>query len=222
MSIPIVIADASSSGLYDVNLSPIVSSSFPPSDTGMPKSVDGINGQASLVSTPSTGAQKAFEFRWRPARGHESSKAYRACFQAVDTLGLLAGAKNMAGRSVCLRMLVEKCQYCVQPGESIGSIATQYNTDWLHIYTANPTVVDPDNLVPYTRINTGVLYTVQQGDTAASLSRRFSATVASLQTVNPDIALDKDPLVVGQQFCVLPPVCEVTCVHGSDCVPLLQ
>ena len=29
-------------------------------------------------------------------------------------------------------------------------------------------------------------------------------------------------LVVGDSVCVLPPVCNVECVHGMDCTPLLQ
>jgi hypothetical protein len=106
-----------------------------------------------------------FDFHWRPARGQESSKHYQVCFEASDGDGFVDAVSpgtSLADRSVCFRILVEKCQYCVQPGDSFGSIAAQYNTDWLHIYTANPTVLDPDNLVPYTRINTGVFYQIQK------------------------------------------------------------
>ena len=160
MSVPIQVADSVPSSPYTIVVNPLIRSSFPASPTGLPQAVKGTDGLASLVSS-----QNTFQFQWRPARGQESSKHYQACFEATDSDGITASSSKsvaLIDRSVCFRILVEKCQYCVQPGESFGTIATQFDTDWLHIYTANPTILDPDNLVPYTRINTGVFYRVQQ------------------------------------------------------------
>jgi len=225
MSVPLKAMDSVTGSPYEIILKPLVRSSFPPSPSGLPQAVVEQDGAASLERSRDLSLKGAFDFRWRPARGQESSKHYQVCFEASDSDGLIASVPVgaiLAARSVCFRILVEKCQYCVQPGDSFGSIAAQYNTDWLHIYTANPTVLDPDNLVPYTRINTGVFYQVQKGDSASALAKRFFTTLDSLQSVNPDIALDKDGLVEGDALCVLPPVCNVECVHGLDCTPLLQ
>ena len=32
----------------------------------------------------------------------------------------------------------------------------------------------------------------------------------------------QEGLVEGDSLCVLPPVCNVECIHGLDCTPLLQ
>eukprot|EP00285_Hemiselmis_virescens_P017291 CAMPEP_0173390766 /NCGR_PEP_ID=MMETSP1356-20130122/16080_1 /TAXON_ID=77927 ORGANISM="Hemiselmis virescens, Strain PCC157" /NCGR_SAMPLE_ID=MMETSP1356 /ASSEMBLY_ACC=CAM_ASM_000847 /LENGTH=43 /DNA_ID= /DNA_START= /DNA_END= /DNA_ORIENTATION= len=43
-------------------------------------------------------------------------------------------------------------------------MASAFGTEWLHLYTTNPTLKSPDMIKPYTRINTGVLYTVRKGE----------------------------------------------------------
>jgi hypothetical protein len=168
MSIPLKIGDRSVNSTYQMVLKPLVDSSSPPSTTGLPRPVVDGSGEAKLEHVDSiAGGQELFEFRWRPARGQESTLHYTVCFEATDSLGIASTAPvsasgRLAERSVCFRILVEKCQYCVQPGESFVTIASQYKTDWLHIYTANPTVLDPDKIVPYTRINTGVFYKIRK------------------------------------------------------------
>jgi hypothetical protein len=62
----------------------------------------------------------------------------------------------------CFTIVVKKCQYCLQPGESINSIAMSLGTDWLQLYTMNPFLGTPDDLAPYTRVNTGVFYDVRK------------------------------------------------------------
>jgi hypothetical protein len=173
MSVPIQVSDSAPNSPYSIVVVPLVQSSFPPSPTGLPQPVAGTEGAAHLALV-----KNVFEFQWRPVRGQESSKHYQVCFEATDSEGITSSSSTrvaLVARSVCFRILVEKCQYCVQPGDSFGTIATQFNTDWLHIYTANPTVLDPDNLVPYTRINTGVFYQVQQAS-----SRQLSLIARNL------------------------------------------
>ena len=162
MSVPVVVGDRLPNSAYSIILRPLVRSSSPPSPSGMPQA-EGPEGTASLqfIAGNASSTQQTFEFRWRPIRGQESSRLYSVCFEAVDSLDMATSSQPsvaLADRSVCFQIEVQKCQYCVQPGESLMSIATQLDTDWLHLYTANPTVLDPDNIVPYTRINTGVFY----------------------------------------------------------------
>ncbi len=40
--------------------------------------------------------------------------------------------------------------------------AAMYDTDWLHLYTSNPLITNPDLLPVGTRINTGVIYEVRK------------------------------------------------------------
>jgi hypothetical protein len=182
MSVPLKAMDSVVDSPYEIILKPLVRSSFPPSPTGLPQAVDEQDGAAFLERNRDLSLTGAFDFHWRPARGQESSKHYQVCFEASDGDGFVATVLvgvNLAARSVCFRILVQKCQYCVQPGDSFGSIAAQYNTDWLHIYTANPTVLDPDNLVPYTRINTGVFYQVQKVLSTGNCAPQLTTSHAS-------------------------------------------
>ncbi len=96
-----------------------------------------------------------YHFRWRPVRGHEGSKPYRLCVRTVDAYG-------SDSQTRCFTIVVKKCQYCLQPGESINSIAMSLGTDWLQLYTMNPFLGTPDDLAPYTRVNTGVFYDVRK------------------------------------------------------------
>jgi hypothetical protein len=123
------------------------------------------------------------------------------------------------GRVGCLSVKVQKCQYCAQSGESMTSIAADFNTDWLHLYTTNPTVLDPDNLPSGQVLNTGVLYDVREGDYLELLADRFFSSVQMLLAVNPDVGPNTQ-LLEGYELCILPPVCGVECTHGLDCHPI--
>ena len=58
-------------------------------------------------------------------------------------------------RSVrCITVKVQKCVYCSRAGDTLASIAAQYDTDWLHLYTTNPLITNPDSLPVGSRINT--------------------------------------------------------------------
>ena len=58
-------------------------------------------------------------------------------------------------RSVrCITVKVQKCVYCSRAGDTLASIAAEYDTDWLHLYTTNPLITNPDSLPVGSRINT--------------------------------------------------------------------
>ena len=187
-----------SSSRYELNIKPIAAGSYPPTPTGMPQAValpaGGMGGMPSLVplegDTPSS---RKMEFRWVPERGQERSTPYRICFQCADIYELKHQVK-------CITVKVQKCVYCAREGDSIASIASQYDTDWLHLYTTNPLITNPDALPAGTRINTGVLYEVRKGDYLELLYDRFFVEEQQL-------------LVCMMLLCVA--LC--VCVHACSC-----
>ena len=85
-------------------------------------------------------------------------------------------------------MRVLKCQHCMDQDSSLQSIAAQYRTDFLSLYTTNIHLVSPDRVPLWTPINVGVLYTVKEGDSMAYLATRFFTTIEKLLEVNADIS----------------------------------
>ena len=122
------------------------------------------------------------------------------------------------GKVACLSVKVQKCQYCAQAGESLASIAAAFNSDWLHLYTTNPTLRDPDHIQAGAVVNTGVLYEVREGDYLALLADKFFTSTEAILAVNPDLH-GGAALLEGSEVCILPPVCGIECQHGLDCRP---
>jgi hypothetical protein len=140
-----IASGASCTSSYPVSITTAPDGAFPPSSNGLPQAIPARDvsgamvGAAELVSAEGDDRNgvRRMELRWTPARGHESSKPYRICFRASTAAAL--GADGSAVR--CVSVKVQKCQYCVQEGETIKTVAAMFDTDWLHIYTANPTVI---------------------------------------------------------------------------------
>jgi len=196
-----------SSAQYAVDIKPIAAGSYPATPTGMPQGVampeGGIGGVPALV--PVEGdmpSSRRMEFQWVPERGQERSTPYRVCFQARDPLGLKHQVK-------CITVKVQKCMYCAREGDSMASIAAQFDTDWLHLYTTNPLVTNPDELPVGTRINTGVLYEVRKGDYLELLYDRFFVEAEQLLVCACVISVRVH--VWSVSICVCVPVCMCLC-----------
>jgi len=212
--------DLSSSGCtssnYAIDIRPEAEGSYPSSPTGLPQGVEipggGVGGVPSFVTVAGdTATSRQMQLRWVPERGQERATPYRVCVSAADTYGLKHAVK-------CITIKVQKCVYCAREGDTIASIASQYDTDWLHLYTPNPLVTNPDVLAVGTRINTGVFYEVRKGDYLELLYDRFFTEPSQLLALNPDVQKGQH-LVEGEELCVMPPVCNVACKHGLDCTP---
>lgn len=102
--------------------------------------------------------------------------------------------------------------YTIMRGDTLSSIAAQFETTAENILRLNPSL-EPQNLIPGTRIcviskteqpvvcPVGSLpYNINQGDTLGRIAARFNTTVESLLLSNPDI--DPKNLVVGQRICI--------------------
>ena len=111
---------------------------------------------------------------------------------------------------------VMRCQYCTVPGDSLHSLAVDYQTSWLQLWAANAGPlfesdtasnypVNPAHLPPGVRLSLGPVYEVKAHDSLDSLATRFHTNVEHLMRMNPD--LDTPDIVVGQELCILPDVC---------------
>jgi len=148
---------------------------------------------------------------WTPSPGKdERLEGYQACFVASDYYGISKVTR-------CYTVRVRKCKYCLQADETLADVGRRFQVDWLQIYMANPHIPTPDN-VPRSlaTVNTGVFYDVRAGDYLELLGQRFFMTESQLRLLNPDVPKDGH-LQPGQNLCIMPPVCSVKCLYGTDC-----
>ncbi|EKX37630.1 hypothetical protein GUITHDRAFT_144899 [Guillardia theta CCMP2712] len=97
-------------------------------------------------------SMRAVDFVWTPAWSQEMAAPYRFCFEA-SAFGFRAVQ--------CYSAIVQKCSYCAEEGDTIQKLAIALDTDWLHLYTLNPVVKNPDYLPRGQLIHLGVQYEVQ-------------------------------------------------------------
>ncbi len=139
----------------------------------------------------------SYEFFWQPVRGQDGM-AFDFCFSIASALqpGLHVAA-------VCHSIKIAKCRTCVGPGDTIGSIALRYSTDWLQLWGSNFNMTEPDALQQGQLLTLGPLYRTRFGDTLSSVAQLFSTTAGSILGLNPDVpvqeALDADTML-----CVMP------------------
>uniref|UniRef100_A0A7S1HLK0 LysM domain-containing protein n=1 Tax=Hemiselmis andersenii TaxID=464988 RepID=A0A7S1HLK0_HEMAN len=136
--------------------------------------------------------------RWSPSRS-QTGLVSRVCFNAR--------AKSVHVAERCFSVLVSKCRYCAQAGESLMAIAESFQTDWLQLWGANAHLHNPHKLSEWQLINLGALYPAHTGDTLQSLATRFRSDVTASLAVNPDFESLDQVLVDGQPVCMLPGIC---------------
>jgi len=109
-------------------------------------------------------------------------------------------------------------QYVIQPGDTLLSIASRFNTTVQAILAANPQITNPNVILvgqviiipgttpgpqppPPPPPTTGT-YVVQRGDTLSSIARRFGTTVNAILAANPQIT--NPNLIFPGQVLVIP------------------
>ena len=155
------------------------------------------------------GSIASVEIDWTPRKGQEGQ----------DHWMCLTAKGGQSHNTRCFVLPVSRCQYCTIEGDSLQSLAVDFKTSWLQLYTANSASVEafddqnkakdyplnPAHLVAGTRVTLGPLYHVKAHDSMDALATRFHTSVERLMEVNPDL---KTPaLQVGQELCVIPDVC---------------
>ncbi|EKX51477.1 hypothetical protein GUITHDRAFT_134404 [Guillardia theta CCMP2712] len=168
--------------------------------------------------------QATRRFMWMPQRGSEGQQ-HLACFTASDNVG------HQTLQVQCWTFRVQKCQYCIQSGDTLREVMKDYGIDtnwfrlWLH--NGNPSPVEaearidnpdlivhplpsatlPGNLSNYYGfpiIWVGLLYQIKGLESFSSTAVRFQTTMASMLSVNPDIKSEQDVLGKTPLVCVVP------------------
>ncbi len=99
----------------------------------------------------------------------------------------------------------EFTQYTVLAGDTLFNISQQYNVRWDLIAQVNslgePYVLHAGDLLKIPQATTSEIpnkiYTIQQGDTLASIAKQFNITVNDIVAVNPNLQ-KSDLITVGQ------------------------
>ena len=141
----------------------------------------------------------SFEFAWQPGRGQDGM-TFDFCFSIASALQPRAVVST-----VCHSIKVEKCRVCVGPGDTIGSIAMRYATDWLQLWGSNFNITEPDALQQGQLMTLGPMYRTRFGDTLSSVAQLFSTTTDGIFAVNPDVPA-LEALAVDTMLCVQPRV----------------
>ncbi|KAJ1492465.1 hypothetical protein T484DRAFT_1880954 [Baffinella frigidus] len=148
------------------------------------------------------------EFKWWP--GVDVGAYNRSvCFHVApfDT-GAIPGGVAARSSTTCVRVVVERCKYVVQPGDDMRTVASTFGVDWLTLWGIN---VGLDSLAPVvgTELMVGRLYTVLEGDTLLSVADDFETTVGSIRRLNYDLqgARAAVTLQAMSQFCIFPNTC---------------
>mmetsp|Transcript_10683 Transcript_10683/g.26041 ORF Transcript_10683/g.26041 Transcript_10683/m.26041 type:complete len:243 (+) Transcript_10683:2-730(+) len=128
-------------------------------------------------------------FRWSPLQ-RDSGKTVQLCFRVTSQVNnprepSLAGTQPSFKR--CLTLTVPLCLYMASQGDTIRSIASQFNTNWRTLFLINPELIHPSEVAPGSVLRIGSLYTMTSGDSLATLSAR--AIVPWVSLANNNMAL---------------------------------
>ena len=150
-----------------------------------------------VINGTSTCSRVQRVIQWAPALS-DAGSSLRLAFRTQSTSG-----EQML---TYLDIFVEKCCMCVQPGQTLASIASSMQVSWLELWAANPHISSPSNLNPDDLLSTGALIPgseVQTLQNAAAISGR---SLSYIMKWNPDLTMHASatPLLNGETVCVLP------------------
>jgi LysM repeat protein len=176
---------------------------------GQLETLDNLGGSTFFVQDDTVANRSIAVFDWIPQKNQEAA-SYQICFRLQDL------CEYAVKQSWCVNISVLKCQICVSQGQTMQSIAADYGSDFLSLYTANVAIQRPQRLPVGTTLNIGIFYRIQQGDTLSRISERYFASIEKTLLVNPDIARGK-PMTPGDQICLSIPVCGLHCHNWESC-----
>lgn len=98
--------------------------------------------------------------------------------------------------------------YTVEPGDTIYTIAAEFDVTPGEILAANPQITDPNLIYPGQQICIpeapecdGTIYTVKSGDTLMKIANANDLTLDELLAANPQIT-NPNQIFVGQEICI--------------------
>jgi len=148
-----------------------------------------------------------FQIEWRPTL---QDSAASLCLVAQANFAISATRR-------CFHLRVLKCRHCLRAGETLQDVGRLYGTDWLQLYMSNPHLTNPDDIPSaFADLSIGVSYRVRPGDYIDRLAEKFLITRSRLEALNPELKVN-EVLQPEQELCILPPVCDIECMFGSQC-----
>ena len=143
------------------------------------------------------------------------------CLRVAD-----AGTGAFVRRVCSAPLRVLRCQFCARPGDTLRSVALEFDTDWLQLWGANVAVADPDALAAAAAgdadpaaaaagaaagyLNLGPVYRVSAPQPAPLLAAAFEVPLRTLLQMNPDlipIQAAGRAVPAGADVCLVPAVC---------------
>lgn len=133
------------------------------------------------------------------------------------------GSKSVMHR--CVKVEVKPCFYCTVQSETLHTIASKFQTNWMQIWSANHGRMDellhvdtegtdpwretknPNHLKPGSLIRLGPVYHVPVNTTVEWLLEEFRTTRESLMLANPALPRAAKHIKSGAAVCILPDIC---------------
>ena len=137
------------------------------------------------------------------------------CFNVSDTAGTCGQPAHKVQH--CVRVLVERCVYAMQPDQQLQEVANFYEASWMQLWSLNQHLRHPD-IIMYEQqvINVGHKYRAGPKETVQRVARRMGMSMEQMMLLNYDLKAHlevKDggtnelPLDLHQQLCLIPNSC---------------
>ena len=165
-----------------------------------------ISGEDGVFSNPQTRT-----LTWTPVRGQEAFD-YAFCVSVQDSLKTLTTASGSLSGPYCVSMTVQRCSYCLLPGDSLHSLSIEWETNWLDLWAGNPGILNPSIPQAGTPVGLGPTLLTSVHDTLSGIAAKMGVTEAQILAWNPDLALAVSlegsvGLQQDKEMCILPSTC---------------
>ena len=111
------------------------------------------------------------DLAWTPA-WNQGGLSTTVCFKATDIVTGCEPLGQPHESQVCATLKVIKCAYAINFEQHLQELASLYKTDWLNIFSMNPTIKTPDRVLYAGQVvNIGHLYQVVPGDTMHKIAQ---------------------------------------------------
>lgn len=147
------------------------------------------------------------EFIWTPTYNQGGWNG-TICFVASDTGSV---CESVSAHSVrhCVHMEVARCVFALQQDHELQTLAGSFGTDWLRLWSLNPSLMHPDYMLygaGNRTLNVGHMYRANPRELPAAVAKRMGMPIEQLRFMNFGLDLDT-PLAAGQPLCVIPNSC---------------
>lgn len=156
------------------------------------------------ATDPALRVSASSELTWKPAITL-GAYAQTVCF----VLSQQGGPGTIPqSKQRCVRLVVERCKYVTQAGDSMQLVGQIFESDWLSLWALNVELKTFDPPTGSTLL-IGRLYIVQRGDTLQSIASEFGTSIEGIRNLNYDLRSESAvrELPSGSSICIFPDTC---------------